>query len=79
VTHLRWLWADHGHFYGPTSGWVPDLTMLGILGAWYKKHECHEDGCYWPARHTVVDPITGEHIVRCRRCHRKWKSTVTPT
>ena len=46
LAHFRWLLADHGMFYGPMSGWIPDLTMIAaVVGGvhWYREHTCHVD------------------------------------
>lgn len=70
MNHFAWLWADHGHFYGPMSGWIPDLTMLSIVVGWWHKHNCHEDGC-WRIGHRVTQENAGVHVRRCRRHHQE--------
>lgn len=46
-----WSWLAHalglheGVGYNIFSGVLPDVTLLGALGVWWRKHTCHVDGC----------------------------------
>lgn len=66
-----------GPIYSFWSGIGSDLgeaVLIGGVFAFYRKHECHEDTCHRVGRHTVVDPVTGEHVLRCRHHHQVWKA-----
>lgn len=81
------MWSAFLHFLGveprtPSTAYnwwsgagsdVAELAIIGGLVAIYRRHECHQDGCWLPGRHTVMDPATGEHVLRCRKHHREWK------
>jgi hypothetical protein len=42
-----------GRWYGFWSGAGSDLAYLGIIGTLYRKHNCHQNGCWRVGRHTV--------------------------
>ena len=80
-----WTWLGHftgvsnesGPGYGFFSGIgsdIGEIALVGGLAAMLHRHNCHETGCLRISRHTVVDPVTGEHVVRCRRHHRQWQA-----
>ncbi|HEX3539667.1 MAG TPA: hypothetical protein VHT75_04410 [Acidimicrobiales bacterium] len=77
--HFRWLWADHGRFYGPTSGWIPDLTMFAAVGGgvhWYREHTCHVDHpkfCWRPGKH----PVEGTPYKTCKKHYPTVPAQVT--
>lgn len=74
MRHLAWPWADHGRFYGPMSGWVPDVTLLAGVGAWWHKHNCHEPGCKRPGYRITAGP-DGVHRRHCNRHHHQYHQT----
>lgn len=71
---LHWL-AIHvgaenepGVFYGFWSGFGSDLgefAMLGIFVTLYRRHNCHQPGCWRIGRHK----IEGTEYVVCRKHH----------
>lgn len=54
-----------GNGYQWWSGAGSDLTYLGILAVWLRKHNCHRQGCWRIQWH--VHPTTGELL--CKRHH----------
>lgn len=73
---LAWTWGGHGWGGGSATGYLissgpfPDLTMLGLFGVWWRKHNCMVHGC--PRLQWHPHPDHG-HVV-CRHhhpCHGK--------
>ena len=51
----RFLGLDGGPLYNFVSGWGGILVGCTFIGAWYRKHNCHELGCWrlaWHPDHT---------------------------
>lgn len=58
---------------------IGEVAIIGGITGLVFRHNCHQHGCWRLSRHTVVDPTTGEHIVRCRKHHEEWKADGAPT
>lgn len=70
------LFADHGPFYGPVSGWVGDLALLSVPLTMIRHRNCHVKGCWRFGKHphgpyllcakhhpdVPDEPVTTEHV-----------------
>lgn len=71
---MHWLshWAglDNGSgalylFYSGIASFILSLSVVGgLIGLW-RKHECHQDGCWRIGKHPAADGA----LVLCRRHH----------
>jgi hypothetical protein len=65
------------NFWSGFGSDIGEFTIVSGALVMLHKHNCHEGGCWRLSRHTVVDPQTGEHVVRCRKHHKVWKESNT--
>lgn len=65
---IAWTWGDRspgsGLGYAITSGPLPDLTMLAIFGAFWRKHNCHVHKCP-----RLIWKVTAAGDLVCRKHH----------
>lgn len=54
-----------GEMYNLWSGVLPDVTLAGGVGLWYRKHNCMEPHCYRLQWH----PHPEHGRIVCRRHH----------
>lgn len=74
--HIWWtITSVTNAFYGITSGWLGDLTLLGAatggLTTYYRHSRCHIDGCRKHGRYPF------KHYRLCRNHHPHVPATVT--
>lgn len=69
---ISWTWGGktpgQGAGYAIFSGPLPDVTMLGIAGAFYRKHACHTQRCWRLSWKAFVDSGGHTHAL-CKKHH----------
>ena len=66
LRHL--LGLDGGDIYNFFSGIGPFSLGLGFVGAWWRRHNCHHEGCWYIQ--FKPHPNDGEHVL-CRKHHKE--------
>ena len=73
IGHLLGLDNASGPWYLFWSGFGSDLSEVAGLGLvvymFWRKHNCHEPGCWRIGAHSYRDPEGHEHV-HCRRHHQ---------
>lgn len=71
---IEWTWNTNPNGgYNPFSGPIPDVTLLGGIWLFYRKHNCHVQRCWRIAKH----PIDGTPYVTCKKHHPHVPDKVT--